>query len=420
VTDAVPRLAVFYDLYSASLFEVIEGARDLCRIVWVVGWSQDEPPLRPLRRFGEIVDVAGMTLDEQIAHIVEAQPDGVVVFIDAPQILAAAVAERLGLPFHSPHTARLLSDKLAQRTALQEAGLPVPVFAPVCPADFAANVPLPAVLKPRSGTGTRDTFRIDTPDQLAEAMAQCDPNEAFILEEWLPDRSLQDGLAADMVSVESVIRHGAVAHITITGRFPMAPPFRATGSFIPSNLGQADWDAVLDVTTSAIEALGINHGLVDTDVKLTPDGPRIIEVNGRLGGNINPMMSRRGGPPLFTCAMRLALAQEIDPITIIRDSPVSYYNLILAPAWATEVMEVTGIETLEGTPGIDEARVNRQPGESLNPQSSTQVDHVVRFDGLVESHAALNTLVHELIPSALTLKFKGSSPADSERRPLSA
>ena len=40
---------------------------------------------------------------------------------------------------------------------------------------------------------------------------------------------------------------------------------------------------VLGMVADAIEALGIRTAVVHTEVKLTPEGPRLIEVNGRLG-----------------------------------------------------------------------------------------------------------------------------------------
>jgi hypothetical protein len=61
---------------------------------------------------------------------------------------------------------------------------------------------------------------------------------------------------------------------------------------------------------------------------------------------------------------------------------------------------------LEATPGIDEIRVNRHPGAALNSQASSQLDYVIRFDGISESHAALNALIHQRIPAALAVTYR--------------
>jgi hypothetical protein len=58
-----PRLAIFHDKTSVSILQAFEAAHDWRRIVWIVGWSRDEPPIRELSRFGDVVDVTGMSED---------------------------------------------------------------------------------------------------------------------------------------------------------------------------------------------------------------------------------------------------------------------------------------------------------------------------------------------------------------------
>ena len=101
--NRVPRLAVFQDEHSAPVLALSEASQDVCRIVWVVGWSPHETALRPLRRFGEVVDLTGLSVEDSVKRVVAAEPDGVVVFTDGPIRLAAAVAgEEPNLPFIAP------------------------------------------------------------------------------------------------------------------------------------------------------------------------------------------------------------------------------------------------------------------------------------------------------------------------------
>src|SRR5262249_1594043 len=46
--------------------------------------------------------------------------------------------------------------------------------------------------------------------------------------------------------------------------------------------------------TRAIVSVGASNGAVHTEIKLTPEGPRIIEVNGRLGGCIGELLAEAG------------------------------------------------------------------------------------------------------------------------------
>jgi ATP-grasp domain len=401
----LPRLAVFHHENSDSMLQVFLEAREWCRLVWVVGWSPDVPPRRALQRFGEVVDLSKMTYAESVAHLVALRPDGVLVLSDPPMRLAADVADQLGLPFHSPHSAALLTDKFLQRTALREAGLPVPAYGPVQAGDLETNVPFPAVLKPRAGAGSRDTFKVENPTDLAQAMAGCDPDEEFILEEWLADRAGTHTLGSDVVSVETVVRGGVIEHVALTGRFPFAPPFRETGSFLPSDLGAADQDAVRAMATAAAEALQIREGILHTEIKMTPGGPRLVEVNGRVGGGISELLLLVGGPSLRMWAVRLALGQDVGPIPAVGDSPIAYFRWIVAPPTATTVEAVYGVKELGALAGIDEVRLNRRPGDRVSSREGSPTDHVVRIVGLVATPAELSHLIFEEIASKLQITW---------------
>jgi biotin carboxylase len=402
-------LGVFYNADSVPMFEFVRESHDVCRLVWIVGWGPGSEPFRGLSRFGDVVDLTDMNEDRAVHHLVGQPFDGLLTYDDPAIELAAAAADQLGLPFHTPHTARLLADKLAQRGALRDAGLPVPVFAAVRAGDPDVEVPLPAVLKPRAGAGSRDTYRIESDQDLAEALARCDPNEGFILEEWLPDLTPQQDGAADVVSVESVAHNGTVDHLMVTGRFPFAPPFQETGSFMPSDLSATVQEEVKTLAGAAIEALDIRHGMVHTEVKQTPAGPRIIEINGRLGGSISGLMTRLGGPSMYLWSMKLALGHEIGPLPVFPASPVAFFRLLVAPVGATRVKDVEGVNEMAALPGVDEVKVNRRPGDAVDAMRSSQIQHVVRVDGMVGSHDKLFNLVHGQIASTVQVTFEPSA-----------
>ncbi|MFZ0251979.1 MAG: ATP-grasp domain-containing protein [Acidimicrobiales bacterium] len=408
---ALPRLAVFDDQTSISILPFFESARAYCTIVWVVGWSPNKPSLRMLSRFGEVADLTGMQEDEAVEYLTGLQLNGVLVFSDAPIRLAAGVADRLDLPFHSPRSARLLTDKLAQRTALHDAGLPVPAFAAIRHGEAATGVPFPAVLKPRAGAGSRDTFKVESAQRVAEALAQCDPNEEFILEEWLPDLNDERALSSDLVSVESVARNGVIEHIMVSGRFPFAPPFRETGTIMPSDFSRADKEAVRALAGLAIQAMEVRHGLLHTEVKMTPDGPRIIEINGRLGGRINELMERIGGPSMYTLAVRLALGDDVGPVPVLAESPVSFFRWILPPEFAAGVESIEGLDEVRALPGVTEVHLSRPPGSAVDAREGGPMGHVMKISGLVASHSELLAL-DQKIKSSLRLTWRPHEGAD--------
>jgi biotin carboxylase len=400
------RVAVFLDSTSVSVMKVHEAAQDVCQLVWVIGWSPSFPPIRMLSKLGEVADVSSLSAEQSVERIAELHVEGVVVFNDDPIRLAAAVANRLGLIFHTPETAILLTDKLAQRQALQEAGVPVPRFVQVGLRGIEGEMTFPAVLKPRSGAGSRDTYRVNSESEVTQILKTCSPNEEFILEEYIPDRPAASPIAADVVSVESVVRGGAIEHVALTGRFPFAEPFRETGSFLPSDVAISERSAVYAVASASIEALGVCDGIIHTEVKLTPLGPRIVEVNGRLGGGIDAMMTRAGGPPLCEWALRLALGEEVGSIPAGEITSVAFFKFIVGPVGATSLESIEGLDALRHLEGVEEIRVNRRPGEPVDSRESSFHSYAVRIDGLADSHKRLDVLINELIPSTLHVTWR--------------
>jgi hypothetical protein len=402
--DVLPRVALFQPEPGPSLFETLAASRDLCQIVWIVGWQPGQPTAEVHRRFGEVVDLSGLSFQEAVAKIESVRPDGVVVLSDAPIEMAAAAAEKLNLPFHSVETARLLSDKMAQREALGTAGLPVPRFGAVRFGNTDVDVPFPAVLKPRAGAGSRDTFKVASNDEVADLLASCDPQEEFILEEWLSDSTNQRKFAADLVSVETIVRDGDVRHLMVTGRFPFALPFRETGSFMPSDLGDDDKDAVREVATSAIHALGITNGIIHTEVKMTLDGARLVEVNGRVGGSISGLMTRIGGPLMLRLVLQVALGVDVGVLPSVNASSIGFYRLLVGPIGATKVEAVEHLDEVGAISGVEEVSMNKRPGDEINARQSAFMDNTVRVDGLVHSYEELLDVM-ERIDATLTLSF---------------
>jgi len=390
--NELPRLGIFQNNSTVSIFDLVEAASGLCRIVWIIGWAPDSPPARVLSRFGDVADVTGMTDSEIAKHLATFNLSGLAVFNDPPLMVAAGVAEALNLRFHSPSTAEVLSDKFLQRRALRDASVAVPGFAAVRRSSPDADVPFPAVLKPRAGAGARDTFLVRSARDVVDALNRCDPDEEFILEEWLPDRATTQTLSANVVSVESITRDGNVDHLMVTGRFPYAPPFRDSGGFLPSDLEQSDWNDVCALAGRAILAAGIRDGVIHTEIKMTPSGPRVVEINGRLGGGVSKLIERIGGPSLNGWVMRLALGDDVGPLPTFDQSLVSFFHFVVAPLNAVAFEAISGLDeltALKAQLGIDDIHVNVQPGQGVSTQQTSFTAYVVRIDGVVSSHQEL-------------------------------
>lgn len=395
-----PRLAFVYHPRSFGTMDISEAARDLCDLVWVVDEAIPEVSsmARLLRRLGSVANVTGLDPDAAAAAIGEHEPDGILGLSDAMLETTAQYAVRLGLPFHSVETARCLVDKHRQREALRKAGLPTPghwnVPAPGETERWQSlldQLTFPVVLKPRWGEGSRDTFLLSSLDDLRATLALIEgpPQRELVIEEYLRDDPEHNaGPFAGYVSVESVVARGRVSHVAITGRFPLAEPLRETGFFIPSALSEEDGTAVRDVAADAAGALGVELGCLHTEIKLTPDGPRVIEVNGRIGGGVPEMLSLVSGVELMPIALRLALGEVVAFEAMPAFSSVGYLFYVQARTGYHNIVGVEGLDELGTQPGVRAVTMNRGPGQPIDSREGNH-GHVFSVLGTAKDHNAL-------------------------------
>ncbi len=402
----LPRLAFVYHPRSFPTMAIKEAAEGVCELIWVIDSNDPEigSMARLLGRLGDLVDIAGLSLEEAATAVAGARPDGILALADSLLVWTARVAAILELPFMSPDVAARLTDKYTQRVALREGGLPVPGYWQVPESGdrvawevFAKEASFPAVLKPRRGEGSRDTVRVDSLQELQAAVAASpDPAgsapDELVLEEYLRDRPEAAGADfADYVSVESIVSAGRISHLAITGRFPPAEPFRETGFFIPAAFNEVQCAAIADVASAAVAAIGISVGALHTEIKLTPDGPRVIELNGRIGGGVPEMLADATGVQLLPIALRLALGQQVVFERMPACTQVAYLLYVQAPLAMTTIREVVGLKRLRALPGVDEVILNRGPGQSVDWRAGNH-GHVFSVRGAVPDYETLRSL----------------------------
>lgn len=402
---SLPTLAYVYTPLSFAPLSITEAADGVCRVLWIVDTSKPDAAItaRLLRKFGPVVDTSELDL-QGVADAVRAHaPDGILSMHDGDLVWTARLAEELRLPFHSLDAARKLTDKHAQRDALAASGLAVPMFRIVPRGATTSEVEAigstftyPAVLKPRWGQSSRDTLPISSFEQLLATLEETKGLEAedYVLEGFIPD-TLQERAGpgfANFVSVESVVEGGRVEHATISARTPFRWPFRETGYFTPSALSAETEAAVLDVATRAAHALGVDIGCLHTEIKLTDDGPVIIEVNGRPGGGISEMLERASGFSILRTALRLAVGDPVGLHGPIACSRIGYLLYVFPETDVEWIDVVDGLDDLRAVEGVDEIVLVRGPGQRIDWREGSEA-HVFHFTGTTGDLDELRRLI---------------------------
>ena len=180
------------------------------------------------------------------------------------------------------------------------------------------------------------------------------------------------GPFADDLAVELLLQGGRVFRLATTGKFKHAPPFRGRGCFLPSHLDPSTEADVFEAAEAAVRALGVTDGFLNVDVKLTPEGPRVVEVNGRLGGNVQLLMELAGGPAILPWVFRIALGEDmsVEPaLTRILDHrwpKVGYFAWVQSPMSATRLSGVAGIDDVAALPYVSSVVRNQRQGEPID------------------------------------------------------
>lgn len=396
----LPRLGVLYDPASVQSFHLAEAGAGHWRSVWLIDRDVADPgpTLRLLQRLGPVVDITGLSSQEAAAV---ADPlDGVVAFDDAFLVRQAEMAAARGLAGYSPEVAARLTDKDLQRAALRDAGIECPrsVRLPGGAGrdsweGLLAGLTGPLIVKPVSGNGSRDTFAVDSAGEAVDLMvtrAVSGPAPDMQVEERIADGWVPGTRPfGDFVTVETFASHGELSTFGVTGCIPFAEGFRLTGNFTPSAFGEAERAEAIELAEQAITALGGGTGVYHTEVKYSTDGPRVVEVNGRLGGGGVPRIAEAAtGRSLLQAAALVALGEKVDVSNPTFDG-VAYFHRVQPPLTAAVVESVTGLERVQRLPGVREVHLNRPPGTSVGDRFQGTRGFVYSVHGTVPDHEAL-------------------------------
>jgi biotin carboxylase len=301
------------------------------------------------------------TEDERgIQRLAEAERvDGIVApGIDWPVAIAARVAERIAIAHPlSPATAVLATSKARQRERLAAAGVPQPAWHLVSgPED---GLPVPCVVKAPDRQGQRGLSLVEGASELEEAIfrALAESRNGHALVEEVAD--------GPEVTVNAFSVAGRFHPLTVTDRLTADPPAFgvALAHVWPS---EADGGEAAEVAGRAVAALGIGDGPSYTQLRITRDGPQVVEVAARLGGGHDAELCLAAlGVDLNELALRAALGKEIDPAALVVERQVGGASTVFLTAEPGELEAVEGIEEAEAMDGVLRVRVYRRPGFSV-------------------------------------------------------
>ncbi|WP_421578607.1 ATP-grasp domain-containing protein [Shinella sp. M31] len=201
--------------------------------------------------------------------------------IAVPAVIAASDA--LGLPhFFDEELIDLFNQKTKLRAWLNAQGLsPVP-FIRLSDASEAAGWSIfPCIVKPSDSQGQRGVAKIEQVQDLAGAVERAislSPTGSAIIEAYL------NGVE---VSTNVLVSGGKVVVAELSERLVHGDHLIGvpSGHLIPTaNVSQANIDATDRLVRDVVQRLGIVNGCLYFQMKVTDQGPRIVEIAPRIDG----------------------------------------------------------------------------------------------------------------------------------------
>ncbi len=314
----------------------------------------------------------------------ERRLDAVVGVDDGSTLVAAAAAERLGLPHNSLAAVERRRDKAHARTAFAAAGLPNPRFAtysatsgPAALVALAATTRYPCVVKPLDRSGSQGVIRANDPAELLAAFRRvarilgCDetPATAATLAAAgdVPGILVEDFIAGVEVALEGLLRAGELEVLAVFDKpDPLDGPFFEETLFVtPSRLAPNRRREVEATVARATHALGLREGPIHAEVRLNVEGAWILEVAARSIGGLCARTLRFGaGVSLEELILRHAAGLELPPHH--RERAASGV-LMLPIRLAGRLREVRGQSAARAVPHIDGLSITVPRGETLVP-----------------------------------------------------
>ncbi|MDT3726318.1 ATP-grasp domain-containing protein [Streptomyces sp. DSM 41972] len=208
---------------------------------------------------------------------------------------AAHVAQSLGLPGNSPETVTACRDKNATRVALERAGVAQPASIGVRSLDEARDAAeklgFPVVLKPRGLAGGMGVRRADGPDEVESAYRAASGASypgVPVFEVPVLVEAYVDG---PEISVDAVFFEGECIPLAVARKqVGLAPFFEETGHEVDAADPLLSDPHLLGALRASHAALGFHTGVSHTEFRLTANGPCLMEVNARLGGDMIPYL----------------------------------------------------------------------------------------------------------------------------------
>ncbi len=366
-------------ILGASRLQVpaIIKAKEKGLYVYVLDYDSNAVGIKYADKFLEI-----STIDKEAVYnaAVTLNPDYIITSTsDMPVRTVSWVNQKLGKASDISYEGSIFAtDKVVMLRRMQECGVPIPEFYEITKfsefLDVTRKMANKFILKPADNSASRGVILIDknkNPDleEIYRYSMQYSRSGKALVEEYM---------TGPEVSVESYTVNGEPNIITITDKMVTEQPFFVEiGHTEPSRLSIEQQEEIKKVAEDAIRAIGMCNGPNHTEIKMTPNGAKLVEIAARLGGDFitSRLVPLSTGVDMIECSFSTLLNEKVCyQNTLSRGSAIRFIQ-----GEKGILSGIEGIEEAKKMPGVQEVELYMKPGESIKrlENSSDRVGHII-------------------------------------------
>lgn len=290
---------------------------------------------------------------------------------DMPMCSVATVAKELGLVGISAETALKTTNKGEMRACLKEKGVPIPKFYNVSDydeyMDAVSSFTKPFIVKPTDNSGSRGIFLIE---DIGDKQKISDAYEYSHHYSRCGDVIVEEYMEGSEVSVETLSVDGEVNVLQITDKLTTGSPYYVEmGHSQPTILGKKTVEEIIRVAISAVKAVGIENGPSHTEIIVTDEGPKIVELGARMGGDCitTHLVPFSTGIDMIKCTIETALGEKPDiKAKLSKGSAIRYFDVKQGV-----IKSIDGVAEAHKIPGVKQICFVKNVGDEVHEINSS-------------------------------------------------
>lgn len=323
---------------------------------------------------------------DEAAHVILAylrehalEVSGIIAWKDREVELVARLGERLGLPCSSVEATRNVRNKVLTRQVLDSVEGANPRYCPISnESEFIAAldvVGLPALLKPAGNSGSRGIRRVTSRDNALDVyreFIEYSAGQSGEMFHYYDEVALlEQEIVGSEHSMAGLVSGGEVITLAIADKRFDRELLLQYQNTVPSSLPDPIQQQIVSLVKRAVRATGIDHCGFHVDIMVTADGVKLLEIGGRLGGElINSHLVPLAQPGLSPYQALLEVVQGRNPLAksdYTRDFSSSAASRVVMPPGYGTVSKVTGVEKVRRDPHCRDFMQLYGVGDSMVP-----------------------------------------------------